>query len=52
MLFSVDFQLLIGRLEVFFQSFSGAMNINIFGYDYTETAATAIVEKVITAVNE
>ena len=33
-------------------SFSGAMNINIFGYDYTETAATAIVEKVITAVND
>ena len=28
------------------------MNINIFGYDYTETAATAIVEKVITAVND
>ncbi|HPB85617.1 MAG TPA: hypothetical protein PLR63_07505, partial [Paludibacteraceae bacterium] len=33
-------------------SFSGAMNINVFGYDYTETAATAVVEKVITAVND
>lgn len=32
-------------------SFSGAMNINVFGYDYNETAATAIMEKVITAVN-
>ena len=28
------------------------MNIKVFGYDYTETAATAVVEKVITAVND
>lgn len=33
-------------------AFSGAMNIKVFGYDYTETAATAVVEKVITAVND